>query len=147
MMMVTLEFMDFSFWKFQLTSDTSKIKTKCALGLVLRSPGSCLVFAPKSWIMQYNSLNFCGPTFFFQSISVKGVPSVACTGELHQNLLGGFANIIKYRDTPQPKIPIIPLSPPPSLSPCHSSFLQHMYHVHTPGCWEHWGQAISRILL
>lgn len=109
MMMVALEFMDFSFWKFQLTSDMSEIKTKCALGLALRNPGSCPAFAPKSWVIHYNSLNFYGPTFSYQSNNVKGVSSVAHTGELHQNLLGGFPNIVKYRNTPQPKISVIPL--------------------------------------
>jgi hypothetical protein len=46
MMTEALEFMDFNFLKFQLTSDTSDIKTKCALGLVLRNPVSCPVFVP-----------------------------------------------------------------------------------------------------
>lgn len=102
-------------------------KDKMCPRLSAKKPRFMSCFCPKSWIMDCNSLNFCGPTFSYQSNNVKGVPSVAQPGELHQNLLGGFPNIIKYRNrnTPQPKISVIPLfssflfSMPLLLPPAH----------------------------
>lgn len=92
--MGALELMGSHFWKCQFLTDTceiDRISSRHSIGGQVH----VLICPQVSDVTVNNSPHLCGPMFSHLLSIVKGIPSLARTGQLHQKFLEGFAKYFK----------------------------------------------------
>lgn len=93
-MRVALKFIHSASCKFQFITDIREID-RMSSRLSVGRPGSCPDLPQISNVTLNNSLHLCGPTFSHLLSIVKGIPSLAHTGELYENFPEGSAKYFK----------------------------------------------------